>query len=1565
VNVESKFGGVPVEEKPESKFGGIPTEQERVVPIQGASIDINTINQTALNNVVTADTEDPEAKQVFEENEQERQMMRELAYKRFPKEVVDSWENNPIGFSEADDFYDWSSVLPGGGIVRGIESVKLLNISQKIENNEEVTPGEQEMLDTFVNRQIEMSVRGMTFGGKFRYYGAPLPAFMVEFAATGGIGKSAQAATLKATEEFAKRSALAKIASVNLGRAARVGAQTTAMVPMQAAKYGELRLGPWNVTDKGQVIFTESKDSPAVSALKAYAYTSVEVASELSGAKLNKYIINPVTKRLKTPLISGVNALPEGLKDALFQAYKKIKPSARVSRVFTAGGWNGMLAELGEERVADILRETLNLVLEEGYTFDDVLAGITPSVDQLLLESSLIATMGGAKSASTALVNILVDKGMLPSEAQETVDNLTATEQEAMLNEELKVETEEEAIARELAEKETLVEDVKEELRTGRQKIRQVILDNYEQLRQGDIQSLIEARNKTVRDLEKRLNKLIKSNTKIAREIAKNGGINVQSIMEEGGFDKPDLITVNKVVGATVFRVNGGMAFDDVTRQMTDLPYFLERQNEQGEVDVADVFNLVSELIENPKKPVNPEIQLQIEQLEREIELESDMSEIELQAYYEKMSQESDPTAELRELETAPLSELQDLVEEVYPTMTQAEFEEAFGSVEDFIESTENQDFPIIDEAIQRQTEAALMGEPVDIAPSESIFRELYYDWFDSLGALADLSKEAKKRGYRTAAGRDLSILYRMYAGVSGMATQMITANTYEITEGGRVNITGQGLKPILEDFDNAVLPFESNKKVREQDLKDYLIARRYWNDLQNKEGVEVTEEQKISSAAILDRLALKYGDALKWFDNTAREIYAYQQRVLRMLVSAGVMSQETYDNITTEHQNYIPFQRVLDQEFGEYGKKSDGKLFTNATLNRVVKRIVGSDKLIKDPIQSIIKNTFRVADLAWQNRVARSIADLAETMPEYIEKMKPPMDKIVLDDGTVTYRPSKIIPKNAIVVMNDGKKEFYDVHPAIIKAIEQMTPEQLGFVSKFLAMPASVLRAGATLIPEFWVRNVLRDQHSALIQSEARPTPIIDPVRGLVSMMGNGKLYNQWMKSGGSFNSYMEPSDNGLAKAQKELLSDTGKVAAYFKNPLKLPYDISLAIEQSVRIGVFNAAKRQGKTDLEAALEARDATLDFSRGGRSSKIINRYIPFFNAGMQGADKLYRSLQSNPKALIMWASATITLPSVLLAGYYLHGAPEEDRKEYLEIPQWQKDMFWVFKADGEWKRYPKPFTLGYIFGSVPERFMNWMSSESIEDGKKFWFDLAKGIVGSLSPVYDPSAVIPPLAKVIIENVSNYNFFQGRDIYPSFLDDLPPEERKAKYTSQTAIEVGKILDVSPALVDNALRGLIAGSADYVTDASDFIINEVRKWNGESIPEKPSSIMDIPVVRAFSMRPPTGSAAQSVQTFYDLAQEAKQIKNKMRDLIGDEREQYRNDNLVIARTLPYIESNMKIIREVNRRRNAVYENLVMTSDEKAKELKRLDDMILDRSRRVLDRFAENMKLHEEGNL
>ena len=122
----------------------------------------------------------------------------------------------------------------------------------------------------------------------------------------------------------------------------------------------------------------------------------------------------------------------------------------------------------------------------------------------------------------------------------------------------------------------------------------------------------------------------------------------------------------------------------------------------------------------------------------------------------------------------------------------------------------------------------------------------------------------------------------------------------------------------------------------------------------------------------------------------------------------------------------------------------------------------------------------------------------------------------------------------------------------------------------------------------------------------------------------------------------------------------------------------MSMVIEQGVRLAVFNAAKRKGKTDQRAAFEARDVSIDFARGGTLSKQFNKYLPFFNAALQGTDKLFRFAKSNPKTLIMWGTATVTVPQMVITYSYLYGASEDDREEYLNIPQFRKICFIALK-----------------------------------------------------------------------------------------------------------------------------------------------------------------------------------------------------------------------------------------------------------------------------------------------
>lgn len=1338
--MKDQFGGIIVEDAdrqavvgPQTdQFGGIVLDAaETTGPILFGDVGPSVMqqNEAAINNAITFDNTEEDGLPLIEQREQERNSTVELARSRYPKHTVDMWLNNPIDIGEVGDFLDWSQVLPGGGIVQGAEAVGLLRISDRIREGQDVSEADKQYLDKWLDKAIEMEVRGMTFGGKFRYYGEQIPAFMTEFAATGGVGKSVQTAAVKTTQELVKNRVLAQVA----GATARVATQSAMLMPVQGYKaYGNIRIAQGlEVSETGQLIFREAKESPAISALKAYGYVSSEVAAELTGlavaSKLSKSVRFQKGKAaLTNGAITSINKLPANLKNNLYKAYQLIKPNARMSEVFTRAGWNGMLMELGEERVADILRESVDLALTEGYTMADVLDGITPDAEQLLLESGLIMAMGGTKAGASAAANLLISKGMSPQDAKKSVDQLTSLEQDAIVDDQLTID-----------------------------------------------------------------------DTPLADE-----GVEVT-------------------------------------------------------VDQA-----IQESIENIDNP-------------------------------------------------AP---------------------------------------DLISSAQQDQLSAG--KQPDTIAADKSIFNEEYYKWIDDLGALVDVSKEAAKRGKDNI----LEDAVRLYSGVTGMALSSLNNGTTVLNEQGELVETGKGLKPILDDFDFNAMRIEPNQKKRKKDLIDYLIARRYTLDLKDREDVEITEKQKEKSIKDLARINEKYGEDIVLLDTSAQEIYDYQDRMLQMLVSFGVMSKAKYDTIKAENPNYIPFQRVMDEEYGETAglqglQIKASSTFVGKKLGQVIKKIQGSDKAIADPIESIIRNTFRITDISYQNRVANQLVALKDVMPEYISTYKPEIG-MAKDKETgvqVPYLRDKQ-PEGVITVLVKGENKYYKVHPSLVQAMTSMGPQEITGLGWLLSTPASILRTGATITPEFMARNFIRDVHGSYILSEARPN-VIDVVKGLTARIGKNDLYERWRASGASFNSYMNMSDEGIKNAYAEMFKNEGKLKRYLKNPLNLPQDIGSVVEQGVRIGVYNAAKRKGMTDAQGAMEARDASIDFARGGRASKEINRYVPFFNAGVQGSNKFIRAIRKNPKAMIMYSSATITIPQIILTGYYLHIAPEEEKKEYLEIPEWQRDMFWVFKVGDTWARVPKPFTVGFIFGSTVERAMIWADSEGETGFADMAEDLIRGIVTSVSPVYDPSAVLPGPIKTTVEQITNYNFFQGRRIYPEYMDKLPPEERKTAGTSLTAQELGKVFNYSPAKIDNIIRGTLATSGPYITDAGDILLQKVKEWNGEEFPEDPTSPVDLPLVRAFTMRYPTGGMSNSVQQFYDTQELAEQTKNGLRIFREEGKyerlEEYREENAALISVTPIIKSQGKIIKKLNKLRKRVYKDLEMSGKEKEEALRTYDDQILNAAR------------------
>ena len=281
----------------------------------------------------------------------------------------------------------------------------------------------------------------------------------------------------------------------------------------------------------------------------------------------------------------------------------------------------------------------------------------------------------------------------------------------------------------------------------------------------------------------------------------------------------------------------------------------------------------------------------------------------------------------------------------------------------------------------------------------------------------------------------------------------------------------------------------------------------------------------------------------------------------------------------------------------------------------------------------------------------------------------------------------------------------------------------------------------------------------------------------------------------------------------------------------------------------------------MEAMMEARTLTLDFNRMGLEGRALNQVIAFWNANVQGVDKM-RTTFTNPATMggaFVKAVAGITVPTLILWDI------NKDEEWYKAVPQWQKDMFWLFKHKEQIYRVPKPFELGIIFGSLPERLLEWRHSNDPEGVKSTLGTLARG----LTP-----GVVPSIAGPIVEQFANKDLFRGRPIEtPGMKETMLPHMRGYQYTGETSKLITKRIhdwtkgkvDVSPIALDHMIRGYGAGLATTGEMAVDAVLQQIG-----IVDKKPEIIRDastIPLLRAFAVREPVGPHGKYVKDFYDV--------------------------------------------------------------------------------------------------
>lgn len=862
-----------------------------------------------------------------------------------------------------------------------------------------------------------------------------------------------------------------------------------------------------------------------------------------------------------------------------------------------------------------------------------------------------------------------------------------------------------------------------------------------------------------------------------------------------------------------------------------------------------------------------------------------------------------------------------------------------------------------LSEAQRKILDHISVGE--EYADRKMSWSRLYTSVFDKLYPIKEAIDAV---GGTDKASEDPYIAARLMAGVSGKADHMLNYGTFDFKT---MENNGPSLKAILEPIGNDLDGFRAySASVRALELEGRGV----------KTGFDLEAAQQVSEEG-----AKTYGLAMK-------EIGQYQSRVAAYLRDSGVMSKDAYAAMLDANKLYIPFQRVMDDQGPGIGTKS-------LQASNPVKGIKGSMREVIDPIESVIRNTYLLTTMAEKNAVGTKLVDLLkggeEKVLEGSDKTPAPMDtaltNFLKDEGVKNpealsqfiKEATKPAGQNEIRVFRNGKAETYTLDPELARSFKGLDVETANMLEKFASMPASWLRAGATLTPDFIARNLVRDFQSAFVNSTKGFFSPLDTYQGLKAALTKNETFQEWLKSGGA-NAMMVSMDRRYMQDNLEKLTQTTGLmsrawnvvgdpeAGFFdktKAVAKLPGQaankylldplrtFSQYAEMATRLGEFKGVMEQQQKDgssfpealAKAGYSSREVTLDFARIGAGMRAMNMITAFFNAQVQGADRLARAFIDSPASTGLKIGLGVTTPSVLL--WWAH----QGDADYKEIPDWEKDMFWILppvNIPGFGKTYiriPKPFETGVMFGSSVERALDMYFADKPDAFKKFADSMIKALM--------PSA-IPTIGVPFLEQFANRSTFTDRTLIPADMEKHLPEYQYTPYTTEVAKKLGQIIGAFPGISDSKTEQTTMGGVSRSLTSPILIENYLRAWTGNLgtyalnaadsalraagvIPDPPkpaSTLADIPFVKAFVVRYPSASA-QSIQDFHDTYAKQKiyydtwMAKLKEGDIEAAEKIQAAGGPMMFAK----LDGIDKVLTEQNKMVRDIYKNPNVQPEEK----------------------------------
>lgn len=538
------------------------------------------------------------------------------------------------------------------------------------------------------------------------------------------------------------------------------------------------------------------------------------------------------------------------------------------------------------------------------------------------------------------------------------------------------------------------------------------------------------------------------------------------------------------------------------------------------------------------------------------------------------------------------------------------------------------------------------------------------------------------------------------------------------------------------------------------------------------------------------------------WLRAKADAFYDWWDLFMRTYVVGGAVSEQDYDNIRNAAPHYVPTHRegnagAIAKEYTEMLSSFAKTMNVGATL----KPAKGSTKRVEpiaDQMASLISTyvkSYRSRMLV-NNFFDELLVDDAGNFSEFGRIVWSKTDPIFqqangADSDDAGAAVGKVEAKNGegggyyLATWRDGKKIVAHITEGMYHSMNNLIGKGYQKVQKAMKIGDALtipMKAAITgFNPHFAFRNVQADIPNALVNTENHTVMYAKSwVDACAHIAQNSDLWRVYCALGGE-HAHLKYAEIGFVNT----VDDPHIIQKIGRGTVNTLGAIGETTESVTRFAEFLATiKTMGDTPttrMIALHRAAEVTVDFSRAGYVSRIVNSWQPYFNPSVQGIAKAFRSVfeSKTPGKVIGFSAKTLTrglLWSILPEIFFgLWRKVKGKEKEFNELSDYVKDNYYMIPiADHKWARLRKTREWAAVFGNAVMRLME--GETGYENPFETYWEIS--IAGNLLPDLPLGPFLP-----ILQLAWNKNY-AGSAIVPTSFDEFKKTHPMEVYDEETS-------------------------------------------------------------------------------------------------------------------------------------------------------------------------------------